>query len=153
MSAQPTPTEYELETVPARHDLRVRADHPRPNATRKSGITTVINHTATTDQEQERPAIKTLAYGNDGELSTSRTSSPQDDATGDSSSEGCSRGAAEGCQVHLASSLYGAGGGVEELAAVYPGIAKDFDMHVVVANHVGPVGAWTGCGRPSPPPP
>ncbi|MFF8617614.1 hypothetical protein [Streptomyces sp. NPDC015350] len=58
-----------------------------------------------------------------------------------------SRGAADGCEVHLASSLYGTGGGVGELATVYPGIAKDFDMHVVVANHVGPAGAWIGCGR------
>ncbi|MGW7489431.1 hypothetical protein [Streptomyces sp. NPDC054786] len=36
---------------------------------------------------------------------------------------------------------------MQELATVYPGIAKDFDLHVVVANHVGPAGAWTGCGR------
>ncbi|AJT69667.1 hypothetical protein T261_8070 [Streptomyces lydicus] len=49
--------------------------------------------------------------------------------------------------MHLASSLYGTGGGVEELATVYPGIAKDFDLHVVVANHVGQAGEWTGCGR------
>jgi predicted amidohydrolase len=51
--------------------------------------------------------------------------------------------------VHLASSLYGTGGGVEELATIYPGIARDLNMYVVLANHVGPAGPWTGCGRSS----
>ncbi|WP_310727239.1 nitrilase-related carbon-nitrogen hydrolase [Streptomyces sp. N2A] len=58
-----------------------------------------------------------------------------------------SRGAADGCEVHLASALYGTGSGAEEPATVYPGSVKDFNLHVVVANHVGPAGAWTGCGR------
>lgn len=51
--------------------------------------------------------------------------------------------------MHLASSLYGTGGGVEELATIHPGIADDLNMHVVLANHVGPAGPWTGCGRSS----
>ncbi|MEU4013490.1 hypothetical protein [Streptomyces pseudogriseolus] len=59
------------------------------------------------------------------------------------------RGSADRCQVHLASSLHGTGGGVEELATIYPGIAEDVNMHVVPANHVGPAGPWTGCGRSS----
>jgi D-alanyl-D-alanine dipeptidase len=42
--------------------------------------------------------------------------------------------------VHLAGSLNGTGGGAEELATIYPGIAKDLNMHVVLANHVGPAG-------------
>lgn len=55
-------------------------------------------------------------------------------------------GAAAGCRVHLASSLYGTGDGVAERAAVHPGIARDHGMYVVLANHVGPAGPWTGCG-------
>ncbi|MFB7711982.1 hypothetical protein [Streptomyces sp. NPDC056105] len=58
-----------------------------------------------------------------------------------------SRGATDECQVHPAGSLYGTGGGAEEPAAVYPGIAERFGLYVVVANHVGPAGEWTGCGR------
>ncbi|WP_328298480.1 carbon-nitrogen hydrolase family protein [Streptomyces sp. NBC_00435] len=55
-------------------------------------------------------------------------------------------GAAAGCRVHLASSLYGTGDGMAERAAVHPGIARDHGMYVVLANHVGPAGPWTGCG-------
>ncbi|MFF1557189.1 carbon-nitrogen hydrolase family protein [Streptomyces sp. NPDC058279] len=56
------------------------------------------------------------------------------------------RGAADGCRVHLASSLYGTGDGIRERATVYPGIARDHGLYVVLANHVGPAGPWTGCG-------
>lgn len=56
------------------------------------------------------------------------------------------RNAARGCQVHLASSLYGTGGGREERSALHPAIAKATGMYVVLANHVGPAGPWTGCG-------
>ncbi|WP_342449667.1 carbon-nitrogen hydrolase family protein [Kitasatospora phosalacinea] len=56
------------------------------------------------------------------------------------------RNAAQGCRVHLASSLYGTGGGREERGAVHPAIAKATGMYVVLANHVGPAGPWTGCG-------
>ncbi|MFG2617872.1 carbon-nitrogen hydrolase family protein [Streptomyces sp. NPDC048507] len=57
------------------------------------------------------------------------------------------RAAADGCRVHLASSLYGTGGGIAERAAVYPGIAAEHGLHVVLANHTGAAGPWTGCGR------
>ncbi|MFC8721739.1 carbon-nitrogen hydrolase family protein [Kitasatospora sp. NPDC057198] len=56
------------------------------------------------------------------------------------------RNAAQGCQVHLASSLYGTGGGRAERAALHPAIAEATGMYVVLANHVGPAGPWTGCG-------
>ncbi|WAL76015.1 carbon-nitrogen hydrolase family protein [Kitasatospora sp. YST-16] len=56
------------------------------------------------------------------------------------------RNAAQGCRVHLASSLYGTGGGREERRTVHPAIAKATGMYVVLANHVGPAGPWTGCG-------
>ncbi|GAA4921082.1 carbon-nitrogen hydrolase family protein [Streptomyces coeruleoprunus] len=57
------------------------------------------------------------------------------------------RAAADGCTVYLASSLYGTGGGVEERAATYPAIARRNGLYVVLANHVGAAGPWTGCGR------
>lgn len=164
-------TGYELEALRARPDLWVRADDPRLDAVRASGVATVVNCAAATDGEQ--PAIETLVFGPDGELITRYRKqhlfeheqevfvAGQHDGRFEFGglrfalatcfdnhfSDLVSRGAADGCQVHLASSLYGTGGGVKELAAVYPGIAKDFGLHVVVANHVGPAGAWTGCGR------
>ncbi|WP_330296262.1 carbon-nitrogen hydrolase family protein [Streptomyces sp. NBC_00503] len=55
-------------------------------------------------------------------------------------------GAAAGCRVHLASSLYGTGGGIAERSTIHPGIARDHGMYVALANHVGPAGPWTGCG-------
>lgn len=47
--------------------------------------------------------------------------------------------------VPLAGSLYGTGKGVAERAAVYPRIAEVGGLYVVMANHVGPSGPWTGC--------
>jgi D-alanyl-D-alanine dipeptidase len=164
-------TGYELEAVAARRDLWVQADDPRLDAVRTSGIATVVNCAAAADGE--RPTVETLVFGADGELITryrkQRLFEHEQDVFTAGQHDGrfeygglrfalatcfdnhfselVSRGAADGCQVHLASSLYGTGGGVKELAAVYPGIAKDFNLHVVVANHVGPAGAWTGCGR------
>ncbi|MGW1894716.1 carbon-nitrogen hydrolase family protein [Streptomyces sp. NPDC002004] len=164
-------TGYELEAVLARRDLWVQADDPRLDAVRAGGVATVVNCVAATDEEW--PAIETLVFGTDGELITTyRKQHLFEHEQGvfvagrrdgrfewgglrfalatcfdNHFSELVSRGAADGCDVHLASSLYGTGGGADELAAVYPGIAKDFDLYVVVANHVGPAGAWTGCGR------
>ncbi|MFI9781799.1 carbon-nitrogen hydrolase family protein [Streptomyces sp. NPDC051956] len=164
-------TGYELESVLPRRDLWARADDPRLDAVRESGVATVVNGVAATDGE--RPAIETLVFGAGGELITTyRKQHLFEHEQGviapgrhdgrfefgglrfslatcfdNHFSELVARGAADGCQVHLASSLYGTGGGVEELDAVYPGIAKDFNLHVVMANHVGPAGAWTGCGR------
>lgn len=164
-------TGYELEAVLTRRDLWVRADDPRLDAIRASGVASVVNCVVGSDGG--RPAIETLVFGPDGELITTYRKQHlfehEQDVFVAGQHDGrfefgglrfalatcfdnhfpelVSRGAADGCQVHLASSLYGTGGGVEELAAVYPGIAKDFDLYVVVANHVGPAGAWTGCGR------
>ncbi|MFE4718767.1 carbon-nitrogen hydrolase family protein [Streptomyces sp. NPDC056728] len=164
-------TGYELEAVLGRRDLWVQADDPRLDPVRASGVASVVNCAAATDGA--RPAIETLVFGADGELITTYRkqhlfeheqgvfAAGQHDGRFELGGlrfalatcfdnhfpELASRGAADGCQVHLASSLYGTGSGVDELTAVYPGIAKDFNMHVVVANHVGPAGAWTGCGR------
>lgn len=164
-------TGYELEAVLDRRDLWVQADDPRLDAVRASGVASVVNCVAAT--AEGRPAIETLVFGPDGELITTYRKQHlfehEQDVFVAGQHDGrfelgglrfalatcfdnhfpelVSRGAADGCEVHLASSLYGTGGGVKELAAVYPGIAKDFNLHVVVANHVGPAGAWTGCGR------
>ncbi|MEU9991176.1 carbon-nitrogen hydrolase family protein [Streptomyces sp. NPDC048045] len=164
-------TGYELETLLAHRDLLVQADDPRLDEVRACGVATVVNCVTATGGE--RPAIETLVFGPDGDLITTyrkqRLFDHEQEVFAAGQHDGrfewggvrfalatcfdnhfpelVSRGAADGCQVHLASSLYGTGGGVDELAAVYPGIARDFNLHVVVANHVGPAGAWTGCGR------
>ncbi|MFH8738311.1 MULTISPECIES: carbon-nitrogen hydrolase family protein [unclassified Streptomyces] len=166
-------TGYELEVVLADPGLWAKAEDPRLDMIRESGIATVVNCVAAT--EGPRPAIETLVFGADGELLTTyqkqRLFEHEQDAFMSGRHDGrfelggvrfalatcndnhfpdlTSRGSADGCQVHLASSLYGTGGGVDELATVYPGIAKDSNMYVVLANHVGPAGGWTGCGRSS----
>ncbi|WP_190012969.1 carbon-nitrogen hydrolase family protein [Streptomyces lucensis] len=165
------PTGYEPEALSADPGLWVDADDPRLDALRGSGIATVVNCAVATGGE--RPAIGTLVHGAGGELITTYRKQHLYDqergvfAAGESDGrfelgglrfalatcydnhfpELTRRGAADGCQVHLASSLYGTGGGAEERARVYPGIAKDANLYVVLANHVGPAGAWTGCGR------
>ncbi|MFH9403928.1 carbon-nitrogen hydrolase family protein [Streptomyces sp. NPDC017638] len=164
-------TGYELEAVLTRRDLWVRADDVRLDAIRASGVAGVVNCVAATDED--RPAIETLVFGADGELITTYRKQHLFEHERDVFTAGrhdgrfelgglrfalatcfdnhftelVARGADDGCDVHLASSLYGTGGGAQELATVYPGIAEDFGLHVVVANHVGPAGAWTGCGR------
>ncbi|MFI5801408.1 carbon-nitrogen hydrolase family protein [Streptomyces sp. NPDC051561] len=164
-------TGYELEAVIARRDLWVRADDVRLDPIRASGVACVVNCAVAADEQ--RPAIETLVFGADGELITTYRKQHLFEHEKEVFAAGrrdgrfelgglrfalatcfdnhftelVSRGAAEGCEVHLASSLYGTGGGVKELATVYPGIAADFGLHVVVANHVGPAGPWTGCGR------
>ncbi|MFE0801023.1 carbon-nitrogen hydrolase family protein [Streptomyces sp. NPDC058812] len=165
-------TGYELEAVLADPGLWVTPEDPRLDAIRESGIATVVNCVAATDGQ---PAIESLVFGADGELLTTYRKqhlfehervvfiAGQHDGRFEFGGvrfalatcydnhfpDLTARGSADGCQVHLASSLYGTDGGVEELAAVYPGIAKDLDMYVVLANHVGPAGPWTGCGRSS----
>ncbi|MET8768079.1 carbon-nitrogen hydrolase family protein [Streptomyces sp. NPDC004658] len=166
-------TGYELEAVLADPGLWATAEDPRLDMIRESGVATVVNCVAATDGP--RPAIETLVFGADGELLTTYRKQHLFEHEQAAFTAGrhdgrfecagvrfalatcydnhfpdlTARGSADGCQVHLASSLYGTGGGAEELAAVYPGIAKDSNMHVVLANHVGPAGPWTGCGRSS----
>ncbi|MFD7450079.1 carbon-nitrogen hydrolase family protein [Kitasatospora sp. NPDC059827] len=163
-------TGYELEALAADPTLWVTPDDPRLAPLRATGIAVVLNCAVPTDGP--RPAIGTYVYGPDGALITTYlkqhlyeneqgtfTAGDQDgrfelgglrfalatcfdnhfpDLTG--------RGGTDGCDIHLASSLYGTGGGIHERATVYPGIARQTGMHVVLANHVGPSGPWTGCG-------
>ncbi|WP_425829283.1 carbon-nitrogen hydrolase family protein [Streptomyces fractus] len=166
-------TGYELEKVLADPSLWAAADDPRLDPIRESGLATVVNCVAVTNGP--RPAIETLVFGADGELLTTyqkqRLFQHEQEAFAAGQHDGrfaygglrfalatcydnhfpdlTTRGAADGCQVHLASSLYGTAGGVEELTTVYPSIAKDVNAYVVLANHVGAAGPWTGCGRSS----
>ncbi|WP_416485592.1 carbon-nitrogen hydrolase family protein [Streptomyces sp. CL12] len=148
-------------------------EDPRLDAIRKCGIATVVNCVVAT--VGPRPAIGTLVFGADGELLTvyrkQHLFEHEQAVFAPGRRDGrfefggvrfalatcydnhfpdlTARGSADGCPVHLASSLYGTAGGVDEITAIYPGIAEDLNMHVVLANHVGPAGAWTGCGRSS----
>lgn len=56
------------------------------------------------------------------------------------------RAAADGCQVLLASSLYGKPEGAQERSTLFPTLAKEHNLHVVLANHVGPAGSYDACG-------
>lgn len=164
-------TGYELEAISARPDLLVGADDPRLDVIRETGVATVVNCAAPGDGA--RPVIETLVFGPDGESITGyrkrhlyeneRDLFEAGEADGRFELGGLrfalatcfdnhfgdlvARGAADGCRVHLSSPLYGTGGGVKELATLYPGIAEEYGTHVVVANHVGPAGPWTGCGN------
>ncbi|MCZ4120957.1 carbon-nitrogen hydrolase family protein [Streptomyces sp. H39-S7] len=164
-------TGYELEAVRRDPGLWLSADDPRLDVVRASGIATVVNCAVATSGP--RPAVGTLVFGADGELVTTYGKQHLYEQEQDVFSAGdrdgrfelgglrfslatcydnhfpelTARAAADDCQVHLASSLYGTGSGVEERAAVYPGIARDAHLYVVLANHVGRAGEWTGCGR------
>ncbi|MEU4212682.1 carbon-nitrogen hydrolase family protein [Streptomyces sp. NPDC026206] len=56
------------------------------------------------------------------------------------------RAAADGCRVLLASSLYGRGAGQAERREIFPALAKDNGLHVLLANHVGRAGPYDACG-------
>ncbi|WP_171161817.1 carbon-nitrogen hydrolase family protein [Streptomyces sp. I05A-00742] len=56
------------------------------------------------------------------------------------------RAAADGCALLVATSLYGSDGGREERARILPALARDNGLYVLLANHVGPAGAYVGCG-------
>ncbi|MBT2455806.1 carbon-nitrogen hydrolase family protein [Streptomyces sp. ISL-86] len=167
-----TLTGYELEALAGDPGLWVAdADDPRLDPVRSAGIATAVNVALRT--EGSLPRIATLVYGADGAHVTTyakqhlygheRGPFAAGGADGrfelggirfslgvcyDNHFPGLTgRGAADGCRVHLASSLYGTGDGIHERATVYPGIAERDGMYVVLANHVGPSGPWTGCGR------
>ncbi|MFD6417105.1 carbon-nitrogen hydrolase family protein [Streptomyces sp. NPDC060194] len=163
-------TGYEVEAVRKDRELWVRPDDGRLDPLRASGVATVVN--CAEDTGGERPAITSFVFGADGGLVTTyrkqhlfeheREVFAPGRADGRFALGGLrfalatcfdnhfpelvARGAADGCAVHLASSLYGTGAGRTELATVYPDIARH-GLYVAVANHVGPAGPWTGCGR------
>ncbi|MCB5180937.1 carbon-nitrogen hydrolase family protein [Streptomyces antimicrobicus] len=163
-------TGYELPALAGDPSLLVTADDPRLDPLRSSGIATVVN--CAVPGGGPRPLIASLVHDADGTLLTTYAKQhlyEQEHAhfaagTGDGRfelgglrfclatcydnhfPELAARGAADGCRVHLASSLYGTGAGVRERATVYPALARDHGLYVALANHVGPAGPWTGCG-------
>ncbi|MBT2478302.1 carbon-nitrogen hydrolase family protein [Streptomyces sp. ISL-94] len=165
-----TLTGYELAALAADPGLWTGADDPRLDALRSAGIATAVN--VALPGAGPRPLIATLVYDADGAHVTTYAKQHlfrhEQDLFEPGAGDGrfelggirfslgicydnhfpelASRAAADGCRVHLASSLYGTGDGIGERATVYPGIAKEHGLYVVLANHVGPAGPWTGCG-------
>ncbi|MEU8839721.1 carbon-nitrogen hydrolase family protein [Streptomyces roseus] len=167
-----TLTGYELDALAADPGLWLAdAEDPRLDPLRSAGIAVAVNAALRT--AGPLPALATLVYGADGSHVTTYAKqhlygheqgvfaaggSPGRFTLGgirfslgvcydNHFPEVTDSAAADGCRVHLASSLYGTGDGIRELATVYPGIADEHSLYVVVANHVGPAGRWTGCGR------
>ncbi|MFD4134852.1 carbon-nitrogen hydrolase family protein [Streptomyces goshikiensis] len=165
-------TGYEPEALTADPGLWIAdADDPRLDPLRSAGVATAVNVALRTGGP--RPALATLVYGADGAHVTTYAKRHlfrhEQDVFAAGDTDGrfelggirfslgvcydnhfpalTGRAAADGCRVHLASSLYGTGDGIGERAAVYPGIAREQGLYVVLANHVGPAGPWTGCGR------
>ncbi|MEV7542050.1 carbon-nitrogen hydrolase family protein [Streptomyces sp. NPDC089915] len=166
-----TLTGYELDSLAGDPSLWLAdADDPRLDGLRSCGTAVAVNAALRT--AGPLPAIATLVYDADGAHLTTYakqhlyrheqgaftpgTEDGRFELGGIRFSLGVcfdnhfpdlpARGAADGCRVHLASSLYGTGDGISERAAVYPGMAKEHGLYVVLANHVGPAGPWTGCG-------
>ncbi|MFK0233507.1 carbon-nitrogen hydrolase family protein [Streptomyces vinaceus] len=167
-----TLTGYELEDLAADPGLWLAdADDPRLDPLRSAGIAVAFNAALRT--AGPLPALATLVYAADGGHVTTYAKQHlyghEQGVFAAGESQGrftlggipfslgvcydnhfprlTGRAAADGCRVHLASSLYGTGDGIRERATVYPGIAEEHGLYVVLANHVGPAGAWTGCGR------
>ncbi|MFE5773522.1 carbon-nitrogen hydrolase family protein [Streptomyces sp. NPDC056485] len=166
-----TLTGYELDALAADPGLWLAgADDPRLDPLRSAGIAVAVNAALRTDGPL--PALATLVYGADGgHVTTYAKQHLYGHEQGVFAAGGrpgrftlggirfslgvcydnhfpevTDSAAADGCRVHLASTLYGTGDGIRELATVYPGIADEHNLYVVVANHVGPAGPWTGCG-------
>lgn len=167
-----TLTGYELEPLSADPGLWIAdADDPRLDPLRSAGIAVAVNVALRTPTGPQ-PAIATLVYGADGAHVTTYAKQHlyrhEQGAFTAGRADGrfelggirfslgvcfdnhfpelAGRAAADGCRVHLASSLYGTGDGIHERATVHPAIAGQ-GLYVVLANHVGPAGPWTGCGR------
>ena len=166
-----TLTGYELDALAADPGLWLTGpDDPRLDPLRSCGTATAVNVALRTDGPL--PALATLVHDADGRHVTTYAKQHlfehEHSVFAPGTRDGrfelggirfslavcydnhfpdlAARGAADGCRVHLASSLYGTGGGIQERATVYPGIARDHGLYVALANHVGPAGPWTGCG-------
>lgn len=163
-------TGYELAALAADPGLWTGADDPRLDPLRGAGIATAVN--VAMPGGGSRPLLATLVYDADGAHVTTYAKQHlyrhEQDLFEPGAGDGrfelggirfslgicydnhfpelAGRGAADGCRVHLASSLYGTGDGIGERATVYPGLAKEHGLYVLLANHVGRAGPWTGCG-------
>ncbi|MCQ0022594.1 carbon-nitrogen hydrolase family protein [Streptomyces somaliensis DSM 40738] len=170
-------TGYEPGLIAADPGLWLTADDPRLDpvreACRAAGAAAVVNGPAPGRERGHRPYLTSYVIGPDGttlarydkqhlyeaerEVFAAGTADGRFTLDGhrfalatcfDSHFPGLGeRAAADGCRVYLASSLYGTGDGVRERAAVYPAVARRSGLYVVLANHVGAAGPWTGCGR------
>ncbi|AYF73665.1 carbon-nitrogen hydrolase family protein [Nocardia yunnanensis] len=165
-------TGYELAATAADESLWLRPDDPRLDRLRTTGIATVVNCAASA-LDGHRPVIATYVYDAGGALLTTYHKqhlfeneqeffSPADKdgrfelqglrfslATcfDNHSPDLIARIADDDCDVHLASALYGTGAGIAERASLYPAIAQRANVYVALANHVGPAGPVTACGR------
>ncbi|MFJ5231222.1 carbon-nitrogen hydrolase family protein [Kitasatospora sp. NPDC088391] len=163
-------TGYELELISADRELWTEPDDPRLAPLRGIGIVVVVN--GVRRGPGGLPRIESIVFGPDGEvLATYAKEHLYENERGvfepgvgggrfwwngvgyslatcydNHFPEVPARNVAQGCQVHLASSIYGSEGGREERRTVYPAIAKVTNMHVVLANFVGSIGPWQGCG-------
>ncbi|MEV7416005.1 carbon-nitrogen hydrolase family protein [Streptomyces sp. NPDC089919] len=163
-------TGYELGALAADPGLWTGPDDPRLDPVRATGVATVVNCAAPSDDR--RPWLSSHVYGPDGELLTTYAKqhlyAQERELFRPGGRDGrfelggirfalatcydnhfpelTGRGVSDCCRVHLASSLYGTGDGVRERAELYPAMAKATGMYVLLANHVGPAGPWTGCG-------
>ncbi|MFJ4654003.1 carbon-nitrogen hydrolase family protein [Nocardia sp. NPDC088792] len=164
-------TGYELEAIAGDSGLWVDAEDSRLDALRGAGIGTVVN-CAGPGEHGGGPRIVTYVYGADGALVTTYYKQrlyeqeqryfTAGEVDGRFELDGVrfalatcfdnhfpdliARVREDHCDIHLASSLYGTGGGIDERAKVYPGIAADANVFVALANHVGAAGSFTGCG-------
>lgn len=164
-------TGYELEAIAGDSGLWVGAEDSRMDPLRGTGIVTVVNGAGPGEYGGD-PRIVTYVYGADGSLITAYDKQ----RLYEQEQQYFTAGAVDGrfeldgvrfalatcfdnhfpdviarvredrCDVHLASSLYGTGSGIEERATVYPGIAAEANVFVALANHVGAAGPFTGCG-------
>ncbi|MBB5117347.1 hydrolase [Streptomyces eurocidicus] len=169
-------TGYELDAIVSGGDrLTMEPDDPRlapvREACRAAGVAAVVNCAG---RSAAGPVISSFVYGPDGAPLTryDKTRVTDDEraagfvpGSGDGRftlggvafgllicfdahfPELTARAAADGCRVQLASSLYGRGGGEEEVRTVFPALAKDHGLYILLANHTGPSGPYEGCGR------
>ncbi|MCC3778887.1 carbon-nitrogen hydrolase family protein [Streptomyces sp. UNOB3_S3] len=168
-------TGYELDAItgdPGR--LTLAPDDPRLGplraACRAAGVAAAVNCAG---RAPAGPTISTFVYGPDGELLTrydKRHVTDTEAAAGFTAGtedgrftlDGVAfglvicfdahfpdlacRAAADGCDVLLASSLYGRGGGARERMEIFPALARANGLHVLLANHVGEAGPYDACG-------
>ncbi|MGW1075500.1 carbon-nitrogen hydrolase family protein [Streptomyces sp. NPDC002537] len=169
-------TGYEPAAIAADQDrLTTAPDDPRlapiREACRTAGVAAVVNCAGPTDAG---PTISSYVYGPDGTLLTRYDKlHVTEKETAEGIVKGSRDGgrftldgvgiglvicwdahfpelaacaAADGCRVFMASSMYGDTGGKEELTSLFPSLAKDNGLYVLLANHAGPSGPYNGCG-------
>ncbi|MEU5052710.1 carbon-nitrogen hydrolase family protein [Streptomyces sp. NPDC021096] len=168
-------TGYELDAIVADPGRLTMAPDdarlaPVRDACRTAGVAAVVNCAGTAPAG---PTISSFVYGPDGALLTrydkvhvTETEAAAGFTTGTEDGrftlggvgfglaicfdahfpDVAARAAADGCRALLASSLYGRPTGEAERGEIFPSLAKDHALHVLLANHVGPSGPYDACG-------